>query len=251
MDERRLRFSGVLAVLVVMAAMPLLAAGQGFSGRWIGDLQGVAATLTLTESPDGSLSGEIDAQGYLYRVRGTVSAGRASGTLLDPQTSGELAFEAAPATGGLELTLVATNPMTGETNRIPLMFRDPSAAGGTQGGGAGAAKVPAELVGVWRMSDSMSSGDATMVTESYLELTADGRFALGGSRAIGGGGGWGGDTGAGGVEESGLWKAEGQVIHIRRTTADPWVPFARYYTEPGKLMLTTGDGSRQLLYRVR
>ena len=241
-----------LALLLTVAA-PVTPAADSLSGTFNGELQGVPATLTLEHAADGFLSGEIDAQGYRYMVTGSVTDGRAAGVLVDPQTGGQIPFEVSRNKEGLRLVLVGTNPMSGEKNYIPLTFREGTpASGGAAGGAAGAAgSVPQELVGLWRMSDSMSSGDASLATESYLELTADGRFTIGGSRVVGGGAGWGGDTGSGGVEEKGLWKAEGQVIHIRGTAEQPWVPFARYYTEPGKLMLTTGDGSRQLLYRVR
>ncbi|ANM29376.1 hypothetical protein ABI59_06925 [Acidobacteria bacterium Mor1] len=258
MTERRPSMShhsairAALVVIVALAATSAAAAGN-LSGTWHGELQGVPATLTLEHSADGFLSGEIDAQGYRYMVTGSVTDGRAAGVLVDPQAGGQIPFEVSRNKEGLRLVLVGTNPMSGEKNYIPLVFRAgaPGSGGGATGTAGNAGSVPQQLVGLWRMSDSMTSGDASLATESYLELTADGRFVLGGSRVAGGGAGWGGDTGSGGVEERGLWKAEGQVIHIRGTADQPWVPFARYYTEPGKLMLTTGDGTRQLLYRVR
>ena len=243
---------GLLALLLIVA-VPAVPASDDLSGTFNGELQGVSATLTLEHAADGFLSGEIDAQGYRYMVTGSVTDGRAAGVLVDPQTGGQIPFEVSRNKEGLRLVLAGTNPMSGEKNYIPLIFREGApASGGPVGGTAGAAaNVPQELVGLWRMSESMTRGDASLATESYLELSADGRFTIGGSRVVAGGAGWGGDTGSGGAEEKGLWKAEGQVILIRGTADQPWVPFARYYTEPGKLMLTTGDGSRQLLHRVR
>ena len=90
-----------------------------------------------------------------------------------------------------------------------------------------------------------------MVVESFLTIHGDGTFLLGGGRAVGGGAGWGGDTGSGGVEERGYWKSEGRIVYVQAPGTGQWQPYARYYVEAQKLMFTFGDGSRQILYRVR
>jgi hypothetical protein len=81
-----------------------------------------------------------------------------------------------------------------------------------------------------------------------MTVHADGTFLYGGSRVVGGGAGWGGDSGAGDYER-GQWKTVGKVIHIREAGGGPWQPYARYYIEGGRMMLTFGDGSKQIWYR--
>lgn len=38
---------------------------------------------------------------------------------------------------------------------------------------------------------------------------------------------------------------------VRSFGTGQWQPFACYYVEPGKLMFTFADNTRQVLYRVR
>ncbi len=233
---------------------------EGLSGRYQGSIQGTAAVMTL-EQQGGRLSGRIDVSGYPYELQGTVSGVRASGQGRDLRTGGGFGFEATLSGDLLELVLLLQDPY-GQPQRNPVTFRrtgataPPGGDGGQPGGPGGSRGVPAgprdpALVGLWRQSESMSGGGSSMVVETFLQINADGTWAMGGGRAVGGGAGWGGDTGTGGVQETGYWKSENRIVYVQSPGSGQWQPFARYYLEGGTLMFTFGDGSRQILHRVR
>jgi hypothetical protein len=236
-------------------------ASSRFAGRYQGSIQGTPASMTL-EQQGATVSGGIDASGYPYRLQGTVSGGKLSGQLTDPQTNGGFDFEATARGGTLDLVLLSQDPYSGQKQRVPLTFRragagtQPPAGGGVPGGMGSSPGVPQgrrdpALVGVWRQSESMSGGGASMVVENFLRINQDGSFALGGGRAVGGGADWGGDTGTGGTEETGFWKTENRVVYVQGAGGGGWQPYARYYVEATKLMFTFGDNSRQIWYRVQ
>lgn len=233
-------------------------AGAGFEGRFQGAIEGTPAVLTL-QRRGAAVSGAIDAGGYPYQLQGSVSGGRLAGQLTDPQTGGGSGFEATLRGEDLELVLQSQDPYSGQARPVTMTFRRmATGARPSVGAGVGGAtptvpqgqRDPA-LVGVWRQSQSMSGGGASMVVESFLRISADGSFTLGGGRAVGGGAGWGGDTGSGGVEESGWWKTENRIVYTQSAGGGGWQPYARYYVEGGKLMFTFGDESRQIWYRVQ
>ena len=99
-------------------------AGQsgGFTGSFQGEIAGTATQLTL-EQRGNTLTGKADAGGYLYTLQGTVNGNTASGTLHDPNTGGNVAFQASLAGGTLKLTLLVPDPATGQSQHLDLNFR--------------------------------------------------------------------------------------------------------------------------------
>lgn len=236
----------------------------GFAGTYAGALNGVSTTLTIQQQ-GATLQGRVDAGGYPYMLSGTASGAAARGTLSDPQTGGAVEVELLVQGEQLTLTLLAQDPYTGQVNRIPTTFQrgapvpqsQPQAGampGARPGSGPGSApsdgfeRDPA-LVGVWSYTESMTSGDASMVTQMFLQVNPDGSYAYGNGRAVGGGAGWSGDTGYGNDVTRGKWRTQNSIVYIQEGGSPQWVPYARYYIEGGRMMFTFGDGSRQIWYR--
>ena len=235
-------------------------AQETLAGRWQGAVAGTPATLTFNVQGQ-RLSGRLEASGYPYELQGTTSGTRAQGQVTDLQTGGTFAFDATATGDALDFVLVSRDPLSGMEQRQPLAFRRagavPDAGGGAGSAGTGrTAGVPPgprdpALVGLWRQTESMSGGGAAVVVDTFLRIDADGTWAMGGGRAVGGGPGWGGDTGRDGVQETGYWKSENRIIYVQSPGAGQWQPFARYYVEPGRLMFTFADNTRQVLHRVQ
>lgn len=248
--------------------------GQGtapatMTGTYNGTLQGTPMVLRL-EHEGEKVGGKVDAAGYVYLLEGTASGSSARGKLNDPQTGGGAQFEIAWGGGdSLTLTIVTTDPATGQAGRVPVTFQragtsgaSGSTVGGPLAGAAGAGPGAGEsaeaaverdpaLVGRWRWSESTVSGSFSMVNEQILEIHPDGRYVLGEMRVVGGGDTGSFDGGRSGAPASvGQWKTRDRVVYVQEQGTSQWYPHARYYVEAGRMMFTMGDGSRQVWERL-
>jgi hypothetical protein len=191
---------------------------------------------------DGTeVSGSIDVQGYGYNLQARADGDRARGTLSDPQTGGGGYVEIVRAGADLALTV----SVGGQQLRMDL---EPE--GGGAGAAAAAAPRPAapaqqhdpRLVGNWRRTESMTSGDFTMATDHWLVIRPDGTFTVGTGGSAGGGAA--GSFSSGGSEgTSGRWKTQGAVVYVED---GGWQPYARFYREGDSLMFTFGNGKREV-----
>lgn len=236
---------------------------SAFAGTYAGTLSGTPTMLTIQQQ-GATLQGQVDAGGYPYALSATASGATARGTLSDPQTGGTMNVELSMQGDQLSLTLLVQDPNTGQMTRMPTLFqRSGAGPGGSAIGGpaqvgqapdpGGAASDGFErdpyLVGSWSYTESMTSGDASMVTQMFLQVNPDGTYATGNGRAVGGGAGWSGDTGYGGDVVRGKWRTQDRIIYIQEAGSPQWVPYARYYVEGTRMMFTFGDGSRQVWHR--
>lgn len=244
----------LLMLPLLLACGPLVA--QPLDGTYHGDISGTPATLTLQQ--DGpALRGAIDAGGYGYTLSGTASGSGGEGTLTDPQAGSAMGFELAAQGSALTLTILATDPY-GQVQRIPFSFQragasaSPGAAAPPSPGPSAAAEANVQrdpaLVGRWSYSNTYNSGDFSGTTRLQMQVNPDGTYLYGG-----GGVSITGDAGYGysnsGDATRGEWRTEGNIIHIREAGSPQWTPYARYYIEGGQMLLTFGDGSRQLWSR--
>ncbi len=122
--------------------------------------------------------------------------------------------------------------------------------GHSVGPGGGSAAAPEErnpaLVGAWGRTDTLSSGDASMSTKLSLLICGDGSFTRTVGDSVGGGAGWSGEN-RGADSTRGKWRTQGKIIYTNG--GGGWTPYARYYVEGAKLMLTFDNGSREIWYR--
>mgnify|MGYP001823503057 CR=1 FL=1 len=226
-----------------------------WSGKYNGDLQGIKAVLEITDE-DHQLSGVIDASGYRYHLQGSVSGSSSNGRMVDAQTQGQLEYQATLQADSILLVLSAWDPYSGQTNSFEVNF---SQVGDSQDEAGGSAQDDStqnreqqaardqRLVGAWVYSESYSSGEFGFASQWKMQINPDGSYLYGDARVMGGDGGSSIDSGRGGVTP-GQWRTQDGVIHINEGYG--WQPFARYYVEGYSMMLTFGDGSRQVWKRV-
>ena len=105
------------------------------------------------------------------------------------------------------------------------------------------------LVGLWRSSNSYTSGDFGMVSEKYLEIRPDGTYSYGNGRVIGGGNAGSFDSGRGGDVITGKWRTENRIIFIDEAGSGNWVPYSGYYVEGNSLLLKFVNGSKEIWHR--
>lgn len=203
-----------------------------WNGRWRGDFHGTPATLSLRGEGE-RVAGTIDAGGYRYSIEAArVDARTARGSLVDGQGGGAVEARIELAGGGVALTLPALG------GGLVLAFHPETADAGAPGrfhpvpAAASEDRDPA-LIGHWSRNETMISGNASLVIRHHLEISADGGYAK-----------W---TGQGSGAIRGRWRTQGGVVYSAEGAG--WEPYARYFVEGGSLMLTFGDGSREVWHR--
>lgn len=216
---------------------------SGFSGTFRGTAMGATGTMSLSQKGK-SLSGTIRFDQYNYGIRAEVSGKTASGTLSDKTQGGTLPFTAKLSGNtvtlefqGVEVPFTRT---TGSAAKSTASAKPDTSSKGSRN--------PA-LVGLWSRTDSMTSGGVSMSTQYFLRVSGNGTFEVGVGRSAGGGAGWSMGGGGGGVEVQarGKWKTQGNIVHINEGSG--WQPYARFYIEGRKLMLTFANGNREVWYR--
>ena len=100
------------AALLVAALSSFLvsrAAAQNYTGSWsVQNRKGATVTLTLSQAPDGKLTGRMSGGDAEYTVEGVVQQGVAAGVMY--QVSGGVFFEATLDGAQLALTLIEPGP---------------------------------------------------------------------------------------------------------------------------------------------
>lgn len=216
-------------------------------GLYHGSINGVQSSLQLSTAAD-QLSGEIDAGGYRYTLQGRVSGSSAEGLFSDPASGGSGNFRALKDNNGIRLELeINGQPIVLWFGGEPSTPQPPSTA--TAQGQAGDLQRDPTLIGRWRHSESMTSGEFTGVVQTMMTIFPDGRYSYGEGQFAGGGPGVSGST-AGGDTAVGEWRTQDSIVYIREPGRPDWTPFARYYVEGTQLLFTFGDGSRQVWSRA-
>lgn len=270
--------SAALALFVLSGALQPVA-GQSLGGAYTGMIGGSAATLTLDR--DGEvLTGWIDADGYRYRVDGVISDGTIGGLLVDHQNGASMPFEIVERAGYLTLAIVSPDP-AGQLQRVEFRFdrrdgdespprtrgagepstetdhpideQDPEDERQAPGDGLEDLERDPALIGAWSYSDTYISGEFSATTRLFMQVHGDGSYAYGsGSVSAGLGNDLGsihGQSGGGDVTR-GEWRSKDGVVYIKEEGSPQWMAYARYYVEGGSLLLTFGNGDRQLWRRM-
>ena len=221
-------------------------------GTYQGSIQGTPAQLTIEEK-SGILSGKIDASGYIYLLNGALTGGMWNGQLQDPQTQGQMQFQASLSEPLVNMEVTYIDPATFQQGSFQLQFtRGEALQDGqnrtVQSSDASGEERDPRLVGVWSYTDSYTSGEFSFASQYKMQVNPDGTYLYGDGRVVGGGPGISGDSGGGGEVIRGQWKTQNQTIYINEGFG--WQPYAGYYIEGASLMLKFADGSRQVWKRV-
>lgn len=222
-------------------------AAPTWSGSWPGDIGGTPGTLALRES-GGRITGTIDANGYTYALEATpAGASSARGRIVDNQNGAVMDLALERSAGGVAVTV--SGPAGGATFQFGsggAAVAAPGAAAAPRAATSGAAGGDPALIGSWGRNETMMSDDFSMVTRRFLHVNADGTYRTGTGESYAGGDAGtittGGETGSGG-----RWKTEGNIVHV--DFGNGWEPYARYYIEGGSLMLTYGNGTKEVWHR--
>lgn len=237
-------FLGLFLIVLFSAGFPgMVAAADSYAGEFNGEP--MKAVLTTER---GSVHGTLDVGGYVYRVTARRQGPAAEGEMRDQDG------RAVPLRLRFDGDRLALEVYAQGAGSAPLHL---SLARGAKRSGSKRAERDASraqrdpaLVGRWARSESYTSGDFSMVNQTRVTLFADGTFVMGPGRVIGGGDAGSFDSGSGGAAgEGGRWRTENRILYTAPAAGGGWSAYARYYVEGNKLLLTFGDGSRELWHR--
>ncbi len=226
------------------------------STSWDGNFNGhiLGITSNLAAQKEGtSWTANIDANGYLFYLTGTLDNMRCTGTMTNAQDQTSVPFVAVLTGSQLALRIHDNNPTTGLKEDMEFVFTKYAAdnSGTNQPDKplekVDKTKLDQNLIGNWRYTESYVSGEFSFATDWHMQINSDGSFAYGEGRIAGGGPNSSVDSGAGKVER-GHWKSENKVIWLNDGSG--WVAYARYYRENGNLMFTFGNGKSQVWEKI-
>lgn len=226
-----------------------------WTGKYYGDIQGTKSILDIAHN-DNQLSGLIDAAGYRYSVQGNVSGTSSNGQVVDMQTQGQLEYQASLQKGTILFTFSSRDPYSGQTNSFQVNFSKEGSGtrqvggpmqGQTQQQGNQQFERDQNIVGAWIYSESYSSGQFSFASQWKMQVNPDGTFLYGDAKVAGGGPGVSGGSGEGDITR-GQWRTEKGIIYTNEGYG--WQPYAKYYVEGYSMMLTFGDGSKQVWKRM-
>lgn len=235
----RLGFSLILWGWAVVAF-----AAAGMDGRYSGQFQGQPALATLSVQ-QSAVRGTLDVGGYVYRVEASRRGDGAEGRMLDQEG---MAVPVNLTLKGQDLRMrVYVQGALAAPVEIVLV-RDARAGGRASAPPAPAGQIDPMLVGQWVRSQSYTSGDFSAASETRVTLFANGTYQFGPGRVVGGGRSGSFDVGGGASGAGGRWRTENRILYTQEAGSG-WTPYARYYVEGNSLMLTFGDGSREIWSR--
>lgn len=248
-NARGTRLSLGLAVFALAVALPLCGWTTDLSGVYSGQFEGQPARATLSVE-GGTVSGTLDVDGYVYRIEGRQQGAVAKGRMIDQNGHAVQLTLQQPANDQLTMLIEAIPGVALASVQVHLT-RGEAGSGSVAGGGAQAAGVELDpaLVGRWVRRDSYVSGDFTLANERRVTLFPDGTYRFGPGRVIGGGDAGTFDSGTGGGGNGGRWRTQGQILYTMELGDMGWEPYARYYVEGNKVLLTFGNGSREIWHR--
>lgn len=221
---------------------------QTLTGTYQGTIEGTPATLTLQQE-GGDLWGQINANEYLYYLSGKANGNSSQGTLTDSQTQGVMNYEGSLVGNHFSLSI-----STGGGSPFVIQFNKGNTPAEPSDGTINSkeettsyAQLDQRIVGNWLYTDSYSSGEFSFASQYRMIVNSDGTYLYGDGKVAGGGAGVSGTSGGGSGMSPGKWKTENGIIYINEGYG--WQAYAKYYVESASMMLTFGDGSKQVWKR--
>lgn len=237
-----------LAAPALAVALPLSARADDLAGTYSGQFNGQPARATLTVEGD-AVAGTLDVGGYVYRIQGQQQGAGAEGEMID-QDGRALQLSLKSANDRLTMLAQAVPGVPLASVQIELTRGEAGSGPAADGADAAEVELDSALVGRWVQRDSYTSGDFSLMNERRVTLSPDGTYRFGPGRVIGGGDAGSFDSGAGGANgDGGRWRTQGQVLYAMEYGSMGWEPYARYYVEGNKLLLTFANGSREIWHR--
>jgi len=230
----------LLTLLTIMTGQMFAQSAATWNDLFTGNIMGVDCNLKGTHKAD-QWTAQINAQGYIYNLSGTITGQEFKGTLSDPITNGSL--PCAGTLSGTNLTL----RLQENSESFELVFTKASTATVPSPNPVKKGNIDQRLVGQWRYTDTYVSGEFSFATDYHMSLFADGTMTYREGRTAGGGPDASIDSGD--SENTQLqWKAEGQIVYVNG--GQGWEYLAKYAVDNANLLMTYQNGSKKIWERL-
>jgi len=228
-------------LLVIYAGFTIAQSSATWNDLFIGYILGVECQLKGSREAD-QWTAQIDAQGYIYNLSGSITGQGFKGILSDPMTNGSLPCEGTLSGVNLTLRLVENS------ESIELVFTRTSATPVTSSGNnPSKTTIDQRLIGDWRYTYTYVSGEFSFATDYHMSLHPDGTMVYREGRTAGGGSDVSIDSGEN--EDTHLqWKTEGQTIYV--DGGNGWEYLAKFAVDNSTMLMTYENGNKKVWERL-
>ena len=242
----------LVPTLIIVLLLGSCSGDSGLSGTYKGNVNGKPAVMTI-KSDGSSLTGAIIMGSYRYGLTGKVNGSAVSGYMTDANGKA-VNMTMQGLDNRLIMVLIVKHPATGQiVRRVPLTFT--RGAGGSAPGrqtgnvaSSNSGQLDRSLVGRWRYSKIYRSGSFSTTTTRYLSMLGNGTYQYGGGRLYVSDVNASGRSGRSNVQ-TGNWKTANNIIYVKGQGSSNWQAYARYFVKGNSMMMTFGNGKRQLWKR--
>lgn len=229
----------LLALILLRLALPAAHATETLAGVYQGQIDGVDARLSLSES-GFVLTGQLQLfNGYAIRLNGQRQGETAAGAAAS--AAGAASFELARSANGVYLTLEETAPLTGRLIRVRYEFVE-SASNAQRAGADDTADGDRDmrLVGRWLGSELRYAGDMVLRVAVLLQLSGDGRYLQSDDAA---------SQTLSDSAQPGQWRVEQGKLQLRADGRSEWTVLGFYQLRGDDMLLIDGEGHAQSWHR--
>lgn len=242
-------FIGILFFFTMCNAKP--GPEKKFEGSYSGNHQGIRSAADLRVQGK-QLEGEVMLNDKLARISGTINGLVVTGVLKDDET-GQL-YNYTGNLSGAELRLRCTSPEDNSQTVELVMHKNEQApvsastsSPQSSAPGSSAREHDADLVGVWKSTEVLGSGEYSFSTEYFMELKEDGTLVSWTGQSAGSGFSAGSDEAN---ASTGEWYTEGNKLFF----VDPATrkdDHTLYSVSESGLLLHNGGSEKKIFQRVR
>lgn len=226
-----------LSILLIIAGQSIAQSSASWNDLFKGYILGVECQLKGSRTAD-QWTAQIDAQGYIYNLSGSITGQGFKGILSDPLTNGSLPCEGSLSGSNLTLRLMENS------ESIELVFTKTEGAEVIHSGNkANSTTIDQRLVGHWRYTYTYVSGEFSFATDYHMSLHPDGTMIYREGRTAGGGSDVSIDSGEN--EDTHLqWKTEGSTIYV--DGGNGWEYLAKFAVDNSTMLMTYQNGNKKV-----
>lgn len=238
-------------IFILNGCMDNRVQSQSFAGTFAGQQPGIVSAAAIKVN-DTILSGSFELNGRPGNINATVNGSNCQGMLYDIQMQKNYAFTGSVKQDSLYMDIVFPELNNQVISLQMKRMAEMSVAAGFGANGSAGEKHGA-LVGLWRYSETFSSGSgdnyASFSTDYFMEFKADGTVYSWTGKSAGGTSSMTIDGYPSGTQKGG-WYTEGKTLFLTDLTSGQKASLL-FYAEASRMMLHNGGSEKKIMTRLR